>query len=88
MPEAGGTPRLPRHLLSSPVMMKRLTIPVIMSLAFAASAGAQATPETEAVRRFAKAYLTYVPGSTYTVRATLTDDGQVTQVIEAPFEFR
>jgi hypothetical protein len=49
-------------------MMKRLTIPVIMSLAFAASAGAQATPETEAVRRFAKAYLTYVPGSTYTVR--------------------
>ena len=49
-------------------MMRRLTIPVIMSLALVASAGAQATPETEAVRRFAKAYLTYVPGSTYEIR--------------------
>jgi hypothetical protein len=28
------------------------------------------------------------PGGAYTVRATLTDGGQVTQVIEAPFEFR
>jgi hypothetical protein len=28
------------------------------------------------------------PGSTYTIRATLTNGGQVTQVIEAPFEFR
>jgi hypothetical protein len=28
------------------------------------------------------------PGGAYTVRATLTDGGQVTQVVEAPFEFR
>jgi hypothetical protein len=28
------------------------------------------------------------PAGTYTVRATLTDGGQVTQVVEAPFEFR
>jgi len=28
------------------------------------------------------------PGGTYTIRATLTDGGQVTQVVEAPFEFR
>ncbi len=28
------------------------------------------------------------PGGTYTVRATLTDGGQVTQVVEAPFELR
>jgi protein-disulfide isomerase len=49
-------------------MMKRLTILAAMSLLVASSARAQATPETEAVRRFAKAYLTYVPGSTYDVR--------------------
>jgi hypothetical protein len=28
------------------------------------------------------------PGAAYTIRATLTDGGQVTQVVEAPFEFR
>jgi hypothetical protein len=28
------------------------------------------------------------PGGAYTVRATLTDGGQVIQVVEAPFEFR
>ena len=28
------------------------------------------------------------PGGTYTIRATLTDGDQVTQVVEAPFEFR
>ncbi len=28
------------------------------------------------------------PGGTYTIRATLTDGGQVTQIVEAPFEFR
>jgi hypothetical protein len=28
------------------------------------------------------------PGGAYTVRATLTDGGQVTQIVEAPFEFR
>jgi hypothetical protein len=27
------------------------------------------------------------PGGTYTIRATLTDGGQVAQVVEAPFEF-
>ncbi len=27
-------------------------------------------------------------GGTYTVRATLTDSGQVIQIVEAPFEFR
>ncbi len=26
-------------------------------------------------------------GGTYTIRATLTDGGQVTQIVEAPFEF-
>ena len=28
------------------------------------------------------------PGGTYTIRAALTDNGQVTQVVEAPFELR
>ena len=28
------------------------------------------------------------PGGAYTLRATLTDGGQVTQIVEAPFEFR
>ena len=28
------------------------------------------------------------PSGAYTIRATLTDNGQVTQVIEAPFELR
>jgi protein-disulfide isomerase len=49
-------------------MMKRLTLLVASSLVIASTATAQATPETDAVRRFAKAYLTYVPGSTYEVR--------------------
>jgi hypothetical protein len=49
-------------------MMKRLTILAAMSLAIAFPAPAQTTPETEAVRRFARSYLTYVPGSTYDVR--------------------
>jgi len=28
------------------------------------------------------------PGGAYTIRATLTEGGQITQIVEAPFEFR
>ena len=58
-----------RHfLLCFAAMMKRLTILAAMSLAIACSSEAQTTPAADAVRRFARAYLTYVPGSTYDVR--------------------
>jgi protein-disulfide isomerase len=50
-------------------MMKRLTIAATFgALALAAGAQAQSTAEADAVRRFARAYMTYVPGSTYDVR--------------------
>jgi protein-disulfide isomerase len=49
-------------------MTKRLTLLAALPLALAATALAQTAPDTEAVRRFAKAYLTYVPGSTYEVK--------------------
>ena len=49
-------------------MTKRLTLLAALPLALAATAVSQTTPDTEAVRRFAKAYLTYVPGSTYEVK--------------------
>jgi len=56
-------------LLSFTTMMKRLTITAIASaLLTAAAAHAQTTAEAAAVRRFARAFLTYVPDSAYEVR--------------------
>ena len=49
-------------------MWGRLALVAATSLALAPSALAQAAPDTEAVRRFARAYLTHVPGSTYEAR--------------------
>jgi protein-disulfide isomerase len=50
-------------------MMKRLTITAIAgALLAAAAAPAQTTVEAAAVRRFARAFLTYVPDSAYEVR--------------------
>ncbi len=50
-------------------MMKRLTIVTLTcAVLVAAAAQAQSTAEAEAVRRFAKAFLTYVPDSAYDVR--------------------
>jgi protein-disulfide isomerase len=50
-------------------MMKRLTITAIAGLLLAAAAApAQTTAEAAAVRRFARAFLTYVPDSAYEVR--------------------
>jgi protein-disulfide isomerase len=50
-------------------MTKRLTIvAVVATLLIAGSAPGQTTAESEAVKRFARAFLTYVPDSTYEVR--------------------
>lgn len=50
-------------------MMKRLAITAITgALLAAAAAPAQTTPEAAAIRRFAKAFMTYVPESAYEVR--------------------
>ena len=46
-------------------MWGRLALAAATLLALAPSALAQSAPDTEAVRRFARAYLTHVPGSTY-----------------------
>jgi len=52
-------------------MMTRLTIAAALAaLALAAQAQAQTTVEADAVRRFAQAYMTHVPGSTHDVRLT------------------
>jgi protein-disulfide isomerase len=49
-------------------MTRRFLLLATIALALAPAAAAQNVADTEAARRFAKAYLTYVPGSTYDLK--------------------